>query len=132
MSDAIAQAANGQHMFAWYGEKPWHLKGQESPTPMTPQEALDLSHTGFPLEQKEIYIASPREIDGIPIVGNKAKTHKAIVRGDTGEIIGIVGSEYEPVDNTELMGIMDALVGEGHLELHTCGGLFDGDRKSVV
>ena len=131
MSHELTIMENGKAMMAYDGKQPWHMLGQESENPMTVQSALELSYTDFPLLEVPLGTVSERQIDGIPIIGQNVSTHKAIVNGSNNSILGIVGADYQPVPNKELIEYIDALIGEGNLEYHTIGSLFDGRQFFV-
>jgi phage/plasmid-like protein (TIGR03299 family) len=56
-------------------------------------------------------------------------SHVATGRADNGQIFGIVGSDYTPVQNSELAEFVDALsAGESGVKLESCGSLRNGAR----
>ncbi|MEK0347891.1 MAG: DUF932 domain-containing protein, partial [Nitrosopumilus sp.] len=59
---------------------------------------------------------------------NEVDDKKAVVRTDDDRVLGVVGNQYHPVQNVELFGFMDAIVGEGQAIYHTAGSLFDGKK----
>ena len=58
------------------------------------------SPTMFPVAERDLYWATPTE-GGPPDVGRASETHKAIVREDTGAIVGIVSKNYRPLPNSD-------------------------------
>jgi phage/plasmid-like protein (TIGR03299 family) len=60
-----------------------------------------------------------------------AKSFKANLREDTGDVLGIVSDEYEVVNNRDAFRFLDALIGsEMHFE--TAGSLWGGRRVWVL
>jgi hypothetical protein len=63
-----------------------------------------------------------------PVILNKSfdTGKKAIIRNDTNQLLSIVGKHYEPVTNSQLMHITDALTKSGEFELKGFDELNDG------
>jgi phage/plasmid-like protein (TIGR03299 family) len=57
--------------------------------------------------------------------GIPARDHAAIVRDDTGEVMGIVGARYAPLQN-DVLDILDAIRDEAPI---VRGGVWDGGRR---
>ena len=51
-----------------------------------------------------------------------------VVRSDTRDILGVVGTSYRPVQNRECFSFLDAVVSDGRLRYHTAGALGKGER----
>lgn len=67
------------------------------------------SPTMFPIAERDLSWTVPTE-DGPRDVGQTSETHKAIVREDTGAIVGIVSKSYRPLANqTYFATVEDAL-----------------------
>jgi len=54
--------------------------------------------------------------------------HKAIIRDDTQEVMGLVKSQYVPFQNEELMELLVKISGKTGLELHS-GGFFKAGQR---
>lgn len=52
----------------------------------------------------------------------------AVERSDTGEALGIVGNQYQPIQNREAFDFMDALVDSGDAKYETAGSTRNGRR----
>lgn len=73
------------------------------------------------------------EVEAWPISATNGETRQTIdshvlnVRGDTGAPLGVVGSGYVPLQNSELADFADALMGEG-ARVESAGSLRGGKR----
>lgn len=79
------------------------------------QAALDWEVSELPIELS------------LPFTDNRLiKSHKAIVRADTQDLLGVVGTRYQPIQNREAFRFLDAILGEFKLSLETAGELHGG------
>jgi phage/plasmid-like protein (TIGR03299 family) len=109
---------NGRTAFAYYGEEPWHGLGQKLAAPATAEEAIRAAGLDYIVE-----LAPLVTMDGLDV-----PQRKAVVRYDTQEVLGVVGCNYQPIQNTQAFGLMDAIVADGGLRYHTAGALGRGER----
>jgi phage/plasmid-like protein (TIGR03299 family) len=100
------------------GEIPWHGLGTRLEEPATAREAIEAAGLNYTADLREIETK-----DGIPI-----PHRKAVVRSDSGDILGVVGTSYVPVQNHQAFGFLDAVVADGSLRYHTAGALGKGER----
>lgn len=117
MAHEIA-TTNGRSAMAYFGEAPWHGLGTRLENPATAEEAIQAAGLDYEVELTPLTTA-----DGIPV-----PQRKAVVRDDTLDVLGVVGNSYQPVQNRECFGFLDAVVGEGQLRYHTAGALRQGER----
>lgn len=109
---------NGRSAMMYTGEVPWHRLGTRLEEPATAREAIDAAGLDYLAELREIQTG-----DGTPI-----PRRKAVVRSDSGEVLGVVGNSYVPVQNHQAFGFLDAVVADGTLRYHTAGALGKGER----
>lgn len=114
---------NGKASMMYYGEKPWHGLGTELQKPATAEEAMKEAQLDFFVEKQEMFLAE--RINGKQI---KVPNRFATIRLDTKQVLGVVGSRYEPVQNSQAFSFFDSLVGEGEAIYHTAGVLGNGER----
>ena len=95
-------ATNGRTAMMYAGEVPWHRLGTRLEEPATASEAIDAAGLNYLAELKSIQTQ-----DGIPI-----PQRKAVIRSDSGEVLGVVGNSYVPVQNHQAFGFLDAIVAE--------------------
>lgn len=132
------------------GRKPiaWHGLGTQfdKDRSLTLKEALDESGANYKVEMKDLFaatnpianemangsIAMDTMLDGL------VKTHKAIVRADNNDILGIVGPRYTPVQNEDAFKFVDFLCSGKDMNredtpvIETAGVLGRGERIFVT
>lgn len=109
---------NGRTAMMYAGEVPWHGLGTKLDEPATAQEAIEAAGLDYLAELRDIQTEN-----GTPI-----PTRKAVVRSDSGDVLGVVGNSYVPVQNYRAFGFLDAVVVDGSLRYHTAGALGKGER----
>lgn len=117
--------ANIETMFS-VRERPWHDQGvilDEPPSGV--QDALEKSGLDWEVVKLPLYVPDsanmPVEVDDF----------QAIVRQDTGLVLGVVGNRYEPVQNVEAFQFLDNLLGTDLL-FETAGSIASGKRIWVL
>ena len=109
---------NGQPAMMYAGETPWHRLGTKLDEPATAAEAITSAGLDYLVQLEPLTTA-----DGIPV-----PQRKAVVRTDTNEVLGVVGNSYQPVQNHQCFGFLDAVVADEQLRYHTAGALGKGER----
>lgn len=121
---------NGTYSFAECTKKEiaWHKLGQQFDCEMTSREALAASRADYIVEKTPVFSCA----DGQNYVEDA--NHSFIKRTDTNEILGLVGSGYGIVQNTDAFEFVDSLCtgksGEPFIE---CAGVLGiGERVFVT
>ncbi|MEX1028357.1 MAG: DUF932 domain-containing protein [Candidatus Paceibacterota bacterium] len=109
---------NGRTAMMYAGETPWHRLGTKLDEPATASKAIAAAGLDYRVDLKTIVTA-----DGVPV-----PQRKAVVRNDTNAVLGVVGNSYQPVQNHQCFGFLDAVVADGDLRYHTAGALGQGER----
>ncbi len=117
MAHALA-TTNGRTAMAYFGETPWHRLGTRLNEPATAAEAIEAAGLNYQVELHPLM--TERWID-VP-------QRKAVLRTDTKEVLGVVGNSYQPIQNYQCFGFLDAVVADGDLRYHTAGVLGKGER----
>ena len=116
---------------------PWHGLGAVlDDYPRSIDEALDKAGLGWGVRTAPVMVerrAAWRDDFGRerPAELQRAQSYKATLRSHTGDLLGIVGSDYEPLDNREAFGFLDELIGS-QLHFETAGSLWGGRRVWVL
>lgn len=112
--------ANVENMFS-VRQTPWHKLGVVLDNPPTIQEAIDLSGLNWGVELKPLFLGNGDLVD-----------HKAVVRQDSGNVLGIVGPRYQPLQNAQAFDWFNPFVENGEVALETAGSLDEGRRIWVM
>lgn len=121
MSANISQASGDVEMM-YVGETPWHGTGTKLDNPATASEALTASRLNWDVELQEMKLLDGRIV----------KDHKAVIRADTKDQLGVVGSRFHPLQNREAFSLFDAIVGEKLAIYHTAGALGLGEKVWIL
>lgn len=111
----------GRHSFFSVKEKAWHGLGQIVHDYPTSAEAIIHAGLNYQVEKQSIFT-----------VAKEVKTHFATVRTDTAQILGVVGSKYEIVQNETAFVFFDSLVQDGGIQYETAGALGNGERIFIT
>lgn len=107
-------------------EKPWHKLGTVVENAPTVKEAIKLAGLDWKVELKAIQTDEDGE------EATKITSHKAVVREDTKDVLGVVGSSYHPLQNTEAFDWFEPFVENELAILETAGSLFNGKRVWIL
>ena len=125
-----------QDSMAYTGREPWHRLGTRVlGNAMTAQEAMTAANMDWTVELQEIYTAGIQDVlrpngeNPYGMMGLRpVDRHKAVVRSDTEEILGVVGRQYTVAQNWECFDFLDSIVYSGDAHYHTVGSLWGGRR----
>jgi len=109
---------NGRTAMMYFGDTPWHGLGTRLNEPATAAEAIDKAGLNYQVEMRPLTTT-----DGLAV-----PQRQAVVRTDSEQVLGVVGNSYQPVQNFECFGFLDAVVAEGSLKYPTAGALGQGER----
>lgn len=123
----------GKDSFFSVKEKAWHGLGQIVEDHPTSEEAIIFAGLDYEVIKENIFTTS-FNCDGQRMdTTNKIKTHFATMRNDTGDLLGIVGSKYEIVQNKTAFTFFDSLVSDGSgIKYETAGALGNGERIFIT
>jgi phage/plasmid-like protein (TIGR03299 family) len=107
----------GKAAIAYTGETPWHKYGTQFKKGFTSEEALEAAGLDYEVELQEL--STPHVT---------CESHKAIVRTDTQSVLGVVGNNYEPLQNKDAFRFFDALV-KGKTAIYETAGALKGGRQ---
>ncbi|TKK64856.1 DUF945 domain-containing protein [Ilyomonas limi] len=118
----------GKHSFFSVNEKPWHGLGQIVNEYPTSKQALEYAGLNFIVEKRPLFTLNKTN----DTTDLKVPEYLATVRTDTQAVLGVVGRQYEVVQNKDAFQFFDAIVqGEGIL-YETAGALGKGERIFIT
>lgn len=113
-----------RNTLAYTGDRPWHGLGVAFDRPFTSAEALQAAQLDYPVRKEQLYRHLPK--DGPePFEPIDAW---ATVNGDTNQVLGIVGEQYEVLQNREAFDFFDILLKESGGKLQTAGAIGRGEK----
>ena len=119
-----------QHSFFSVKEKPWHGLGKVVTDYPNSQEALEYAGLDFRVERRTMFTSKRTLIPGTERL--LIPDCFATVRLDTEQVLGVVGNQYEVVQNRDAFTFFDSIVkGEGIL-YETAGALGKGERIFIT
>jgi len=107
------------------GEMPWHRSGTRLDNPATAEEAMVAAGLAWEVQKQPLYTGPDRDV--------RVKDRYVVCRMDrleegAGGQLGIVGRDYEPLQNRQAFGFLDPVVGQAAAIYHTAGSLQEGRR----
>lgn len=124
----------GKHSFFSVKEKAWHGLGQIVSEYPSSAEAIKYAGLDYTVEKRPLFTydtenhhADPETDIIIPEID--VPDYYATVRTDTEQVLGVVGNDYEVIQNTSAFSFFDTIVGgqEGIL-YETAGALGKGEK----
>ena len=113
------------------GEAPWHRLGTRLETPpASAAEAIAAAGLDWEVVKVPLYVAGGHRLHAV--AHRFAIMRPEHVDGDTCRVLGVVGGQYEPLQNREAFGFFDEVVAGGDAAYHTAGALGDGERIWVL
>lgn len=104
------------------GETPWRNLGNRLIDAPSCAEAIKQAGLDWAVKTVPLFLAD----------GTKVETAKATVRDTDSRVLGVVGSRYCPLQNSEAFSFFDPFVQSGLVNLETAGSLRDGQRIWIL
>jgi phage/plasmid-like protein (TIGR03299 family) len=127
-----------QHSFFSVKEKAWHNLGTIVNDYPTSREALVFAGLNYTVEKRPLFTYdnenhATNEETGIKIPEIIVPDYYATVRTDNEAVLGVVGKDYEVVQNVDAFSFFDSIVGGGDGILYeTAGALGKGERIFIT
>jgi phage/plasmid-like protein (TIGR03299 family) len=118
----------GQHSFFSVKEKPWHGLGQIVQDYPTSAEAIQFAGLDYEVEKRKLY-TQRNEYENPQIT---VPDYFATVRTDSDEVLGVVGKDYEIIQNRDAFSFFDSIVGGDGIQYETAGALGKGERIFIT
>jgi phage/plasmid-like protein (TIGR03299 family) len=127
----------GQHSFFSVNQKAWHGLGQIVTDYPTSSEAIRHAGLDFTVEKRKLFTLDndnqqddPEETIIVPEI--EVPGYFATLRTDTEQVLGVVGKDYEIVQNWDAFSFFDAIVGGDGIQYETAGALGKGERIFIT
>ncbi|MBN1473477.1 MAG: DUF932 domain-containing protein [Syntrophaceae bacterium] len=100
---------------------PWHNQGINLNNPKTAREAIEMAGLDYTVLKKQLESKAGLKQDAY-----------TTVRTDTGDILGAVNKNYEPIQNADAFTFFDTLVTENEAIYETAGVFGKGERIWIL
>lgn len=127
----------GKYSFFTVKQKAWHGLGQIVEQCPTSEEAIKFAGLDYEVEKSPLFTKGSGMIetpDGI-VVGStelEVPDYFANIRTDNNAVLGVVGKDYQIVQNREAFNFFDAIVGGDGILYETAGALGNGERIFIT
>ena len=132
---------NQEYSFFSVKERAWHGLGKIVEQYPTSAEAIRYAGLDYTVEKRPLYTTAGDEYTNsainhdmvVPATSVKVPNYFATVRNDNDAVLGVVGKDYQIVQNVDAFAFFDAIVGEGDGMLYeTAGALGKGERIFIT
>ncbi|WP_295219901.1 DUF932 domain-containing protein [uncultured Chryseobacterium sp.] len=128
----------GKYSFFSVKEKAWHNLGQIVQEYPTSEEAIKFAGLDYEVEKSPLFTKGAGIIEntnGIEMIDSELEVpnYFANIRTDNNTVLGVVGKDYQIVQNREAFSFFDSIVGGGDGILYeTAGALGNGERIFIT
>lgn len=127
----------GNHSFFSAKEKAWHELGKIVEKYPTSAEAIRFAGLDYTVEKRKLFTYNNENNNGNPdtdiiIPEIEVTNFYATLRTDTEQVLGVVGKDYEIVQNKDAFTFFDAIVGGEGIMYETAGALGKGERVFIT
>jgi hypothetical protein len=123
---------SGKHSFFSTKQKAWHNLGQIITDYPTSAEAIKHAGLDYEVEKRKLFTPSSAEIilDKQTILSKiEVPNYYSTVRTDNDAVLGVVGKDYQIVQNRDAFSFFDSIVGGDGILYETAGALGKGYGK---
>jgi phage/plasmid-like protein (TIGR03299 family) len=126
-----------KHSFFSVQEKAWHGLGQIVKDYPTSAEAIKHAGLDYTVEKRKLFTFDNENQNGNPdsdiiIPEVEVPNFFATMRTDTDQVLGVVGKDYQVVQNVDAFNFFDAIVGGDGIQYETAGALGKGERIFIT
>lgn len=127
----------GKHSFFSVKEKAWHGLGQIVSDYPTSAEAITHAGLDYTVEKTRLFTYNnenniANEDTDIIIPEIEVPNFYATMRTDTEQVLGVVGKDYEVIQNVDAFSFFDAIVSGDGILYETAGALGRGERIFIT
>ncbi|MDQ2719946.1 MAG: DUF945 domain-containing protein [Bacteroidota bacterium] len=127
----------GKHSFFSVKEKAWHGLGQVVQDYPTSAEAIKFAGLDYAVEKRKLFTFDNENQHSNPdteiiIPEIEVPNFCATIRTDSEQVLGVVGKDYEVIQNADAFSFFDAIVGGDGIIYETAGALGNGERIFIT
>jgi len=127
----------GKHSFFSVKEKAWHGLGQIVDSCALSSDAISYAGLDYDVVKSPLFTTGIKSGngDGLTIYAPGQSTvpgYFATQRTDTGQVLGVVGSDYRVVQNRDAFTFFDSIADGKGIRYETVGGLGNGERIFIT
>jgi hypothetical protein len=128
---------SGKHSFFSVKEKAWHGLGQIVDQYPTSAEALKFAGLDYTVQKRKLFAYDNENQNGNPdtdiiIPEIEVPNFYATIRTDNETVLGVVGKDYEVVQNVDAFSFFDSIVDGDGIQYETAGALGKGERIFIT
>lgn len=128
-----------EHSFFTVREKAWHGLGRVVDNHPTSAEAIRHAGLNYTVEKRPLFTLDNTNFDLLNALADGIEPQLSVphyfatIRTDTEEILGVVGKDYQIVQNTDAFSFFDSIVGnDTDIRYETAGALGKGERIFIT
>ena len=114
----------------YVGKTPWHGIGVPLDNPPTAAEAIKAAGLNWKVEKRPLF--TPANASGSNDNLREVEGFSAVVRRDNRRVLGVVGRNWQPLQNREAFRFFDPFIEAKVAQFHTAGSLKDGQQVWVL
>ena len=127
----------GKHSFFSVKEKAWHGLGQIISDYPTSTEAIKHAGLDYTIEKRRLFTYDNENNAGnsdtdVLIPEIEVPNYFATIRTDNQQVLGVVGKDYEVIQNVDAFTFFDSIVGGDGILYETAGALGKGERIFIT
>lgn len=129
--------STGKHSFFSVQQKAWHGLGTIVENFPTSREAIEFAGLDYTVVKRKLFTYDNENEEAndeveIKIPKIEVPNYYATVRTDTEQVLGVVGKDYEIVQNIDAFAFFDEIVGGDGIQYETAGALGNGERIFIT
>lgn len=117
---------DGEASMFYVNAEPWHGLGTKLDGPATAVEAIKAARLDWTVRKVPLHAVSGGT--SIPVPDTFGVVREDLWGREACPVLGIVGKDYTPLQNSEAFTFFDPIVGQNAAVYHTAGVLRDGER----
>ena len=126
-----------QHSFFSVKEKAWHGLGKIVQDYPTSAEAIEFAGLNYTVEKRPLRTFDNENMgildpQVMPLADIDVAGFFATVRTDSQKVLGVVGKDYEIIQNKDAFTFFDAIVGGDGIQYETAGALGNGEKIFIT